>query len=125
MGHQPLALGPNYRAYVRGLRDLHRLAVAGQEESPEAERIRDAMDAPWEALSDVERTRAGGLSADLYSLSEPLTGPEQEWGSQAQAGLAAVLTAQDKGDWDEALELLRRHAHSLAPDLVHFLRGRT
>ena len=68
MAHQPLVMSPNYRAFVRGIRALHRLALSGKDESPEADTVRDAMDVPWEALSDIERKRA----RDFLGICTPL-----------------------------------------------------
>ncbi len=108
MARQPLAMSANYRAVVRAIRELHRLNQAGLEDSPEADAIRDASDAAWEALSEVERKRVGGLSEDLYSLSEPPAGEGQEGNPQAQTRLNDAFEARQRGDWDRALELLRR-----------------
>jgi tetratricopeptide (TPR) repeat protein len=125
MPRQPLTMSPNYRAFVRGIRELHRLAVSGKDESPEADAVRDAMDGPWNALSDIERKRASGLSEDLYSISEPAAGGNRELNPQAQANLNDAFEARQRGEWDRALELIRGCAHSLAPDMVSFFRGRT
>lgn len=119
----PLALSPSYLAVARGIRALHHLALAGQDESPEADAVRDATDAPWKALTEVERRRASGLSADLYSISDPPKPGRQPMSPQAQAGLADVLEARRQGEWDRALELVRRWAPSLPPALVSHLRG--
>src|SRR4051812_43170254 len=106
MGRQPLIRSPNYRAFVRGIRELHRLTVSGQEESPEGDAVRDAMDRPWEGLSDVERKRAQWLSEDLYSTSEPAPDGQREWNALAEAGLNETHEAREGGEWDRALELL-------------------
>ncbi len=123
MAPQPFNLSPNYHAVVRGIRELHRLTIAGQDDSPEADAIRDATDGPWAALSETERTRAGGLSEDLYSISDELAGEPQEMNPQVQAGLADAVTARERGKWDRALELLRRWGKHLPPELVSNLRG--
>src|SRR5437870_4028437 len=123
MPPRPLTMNPNYRAYVRGVRELHQLCVAGNEDSPEADAIRDATDGPWEALSEVERERVGNLSEDLYSLVEPPPAP-QPMNPQAEAKLSEAFEARQRGEWDRALELLRRWAAFLAPDVVSFFRGR-
>ena len=73
---QLLPMTPDYLAMVHGVRELHRLAVDGNDESPEADAIRDATDKPWVALSEAERNRVRGLSEDLYSLIEPT--PERQ-----------------------------------------------
>ena len=120
---RPLTMNPNYRAYVRGVRELHHLSVDGNEDSPEADAIRDATDGPWEALSEVERERAGNLSEDLYALVEPPPAG-QPMNPQAQAKLNEAFEATQRGEWDRALELLRRWGAFISPDVVSFLRGK-
>jgi tetratricopeptide (TPR) repeat protein len=116
-------MSTNYRAYVHGVRELHQLAIAGKEDSPEADAIRDATDLPWEALSEVERERVGSLSEDLYSLAEtPAAIPPMNPHVQAEQNEA--FEAIHRGEWDRSLELLRRLASFLAPDLLSFLRGK-
>ena len=122
MARQPLVLSPNYLAVARGIRELHRLAHEGRDDSPEADAIRDATDGPWAALSDVERSRASGLSEDLFDISEPPEG-EPEANPQAQAQFNDALQARDRGEWDRALELLRRWSKHLPPAKVSYLRG--
>jgi hypothetical protein len=60
-------MNPNYRACLHGLRALHLLAIEGRDESPEADAIRDATDAPWVALSEAEREQLRQFSEDLDS----------------------------------------------------------
>jgi tetratricopeptide (TPR) repeat protein len=115
-------MSTNYRAYVRGVRELHQLCVAGKEDSPEADAIRDATDGPWEALSEVERERVGNLSEDLYSLVEPPPAI-QPMNPQAQAKLNEAIEARQRGEWDRALDLLRRWRAYIDPALVSYLRG--
>src|SRR5438128_7053915 len=100
-------MNPNYLAMVRGIRELHRLIAAGKDDSPEADAVRDATDAPWQALSEAERQRVGNLSEDLYSLAEPPPVP-QPLTLEAQSNLNKLLEARKRGEWDEALALLRK-----------------
>src|SRR5580704_7071391 len=102
MVRQPLVMSPNYRAFVRGIRALHRLTISGQDETPEADTVRDAMDVPWEALSEIERKRARGLSGDLYSISDPPPGHDQQMNAQAQETWNSALEAKQRGEWDNA-----------------------
>jgi hypothetical protein len=87
MARAPLTVSSNYLAVVRGIRELHRLALQGRDDTPEADAVRDTTDGPWEALSETERRRASVLSQDLYSISEPPEG-EPAANPQAQAKLA-------------------------------------
>lgn len=68
---KPLTMNPSYLAMVRGTRELHQLLAQGKDDSAEADAIRDRTDGPWQALSEVERSRVRNLSEDLYSLTEP------------------------------------------------------
>jgi hypothetical protein len=113
---------PNYLAMVRGTRELHHLLAEGKDDSPEADAIRDATDAPWQALSEAERDRVRNLSEDLYSLTEPPP-PSQAMNAQAQAKLVEAIVARIQGQFDRALELLRRWRAYIDPGLVSYLRG--
>jgi predicted HTH domain antitoxin len=70
MARQPFMMSPNYLAVAQGIRALHRLTLEGKDESPEADAARDAIDAPWEALTEAERERVRVLSEALYSISD-------------------------------------------------------
>lgn len=48
---------PNFLAVSRGVCELNWLAEQGKDDSPEADAVRDATDAPWQALSEDERER--------------------------------------------------------------------
>jgi tetratricopeptide (TPR) repeat protein len=122
MPAKPLILSPNYLAVVRGIHEMHRLIAEGQEDSLAAEAVRDATDRPWQALTEVERIRASRLSEDLYSITEaPPTA--QDMNPQAAARLNDAFEARQRGEWDRALELLRRWSAYIAPALVSYLRG--
>src|SRR6266566_503651 len=122
MAPKPLTMNPSYLAMVRGTRELHQLSVAGKEDSPEADALRDATDGPWEALAEIERNRVGNLSEDLYSLDEPPPAA-QPMNPQAQAKLNEAFEARQRGEWDRALDLLRRWRAHIDPALVSYLRG--
>src|SRR6266702_1413070 len=123
MARQPFPMSPSFMAAARAVRDLHRLTMAGQDESPEADAIRDVSDSSWHALAEAEQKRIAGLSEDLYSISDPPTGCNGAMNPQAQARLNDAYEARQRGDWDRALELLRRWGKHLSPALVSFLRG--
>ena len=123
MTRHPLVMSPDYVAYVRGIRELHRLTMAGKDESPEAEAVRDMMDGPWEGLTKPERDRIGGLSEDQFSISDPPTGEPLPMNSQAQSKLNDVYEARMRGEWDRALELLRRWGKYVSPALLSYWRG--
>jgi len=122
MARQPLTFSPNYLAVARGIRELHRLALEGQDDSLEADAIRDATDGPWEALSETERRRVSGLSEDLYAISEPASEADK-MNPQTQANLVEAVRAREQGEWDRALELLRRWCKHVSAPVLSYLRG--
>jgi tetratricopeptide (TPR) repeat protein len=115
-------MNPNYLAVVRGVRELHQLSVAGKEDSSDADAIRDVTDHPWEALSEVERNRVRNLSEDLYALVEPPPAA-RPMNPQAQAKLTEIVEARQRGEWDRALDLVRRWRACIDPAFVSYLRG--
>ncbi len=123
MSPQKMTMSPGYLAAVRGLRELHHLTAQGRQDSPEADAVRDAMDGPWEALTDVEKRRLSGLSEDLYSITDPAPAVVKEPNPQVQARLIDVSEARQRGEWDRVLELLRRWGDYLEPSLLSYLRG--
>lgn len=124
MKPRPLRFSAAYREFARSVRELHRLAVEGRDESPEADEIRDASDPPWQALTQAERERAAGLSGDLYSISDPPHETEP-MNPQAQSKINAFYEARERGEWDRALGLLRRWGKYIDPPLLAYLRGVT
>ena len=89
---------------ARGLVELHRLGKEGKDDSPEAELVRDAMDAPWNALSRTEVERAQWLSEDLYSVSEPrLSFAQMEMDTNVQQQLGMAIEAKSSHEWDTRL----------------------
>jgi tetratricopeptide (TPR) repeat protein len=121
---QPFPESLHYRTEIRAILALHRLWLEGKGESPEADVLRDATDGAWELLSDAERKRIRGLSEDLNSTSEQVTNESAEpLNPQAQAKLAEATEARDRGEWDRALELVRRWGKHAAPAMLAFMRG--
>jgi tetratricopeptide (TPR) repeat protein len=125
MNARPLTMSASYLAVVRGLHELHRLTVAGRQDSPEADVVRDATDVPWQALTEVEKKRLSGLSEDLYSITDPPRSLARDLDPRVQARLIDVDQARHRGEWDRALDLLRRWAASIEPSVLSYLRGFT
>ena len=101
---QQLTMSANFLAIVRGLRELHELTKAGLLDSPAADAVRDATDAPWEALTEVEKKRIAGLSEDLYSITDPARAAVKGANPQAQARFVDIAQAREGGEWDRAFE---------------------
>ena len=104
---------------------MHELTAAGRPDSPEADAVRDATDAPWEALTEEEKRRISGLSEDLYSITDLAHTAVKELNPQAQARLVDVYQARQRGEWDRVFELLRRWGGLPDPSLLSYLRGAT
>jgi tetratricopeptide (TPR) repeat protein len=109
--------------YARLLRELHSLIAQGTGDTDEAEQIRDLMDDPWNQLSEQDVRRVRGLSADLYTLHDPVA-PQQHLDQQEIEEFNHLSgTAAKNNDWDRVLELLREHPHALSPDTVAYIRA--
>ncbi len=59
-------LSQSYKTYVDLLVKLDNLDQIGKENTPEADAIRDQMDAPWYKMTDEEHWIVGKLSEELY-----------------------------------------------------------
>jgi tetratricopeptide (TPR) repeat protein len=93
--------------------------AAGHGDSDEADAVREQMEAPWQAMTDDERTRLRGLSADLYSVGRERPEPDH-----ADAELAARLKALAASNaWDDLLACLRQAEEQLSPRDVAYARG--
>ena len=109
---------------AKGLVELHRLGQIGRDDTPEAESVRDALDAPWRVLNRTEKERAGWLSADLYTVSEPRAASAlKEMTPPAEQQLDEAYEARQSQDWDRALKLLRLLQEHLSPAQLSFMRG--
>lgn len=124
MDHPPRLGSPSFHLVAKGLLDLHRLIAAGKEDSPEAESVRDALDAPLRILDRAEKERAQWLSEDLYSISDPPATGSGQMNAQAQQQYNEALEARQDREWDRALALLRRWKEFISPALLSYLRGR-
>ncbi|WP_148591728.1 hypothetical protein [Aquisphaera giovannonii] len=99
------------------------MTVAGRLDSPEADAIRDVTDAPWEALTEVEKKRIAGLSEDLYSMTDPPREPIEEVEDRFLDVIAEILYPSRGHAPDGLLEQLRRWKDELDPALLSYLRG--
>jgi hypothetical protein len=121
--HSPFG-SPSFQLLAKGLVALHRMGKDGKDDSLEADSVRDAMDAPWNALNRTEEERAQWLSEDLYSVSEPPAATTQkEINPQAQQQLNEAMEARQSREWDRALALLRQCGEYISPALLSYLRG--
>jgi len=103
---------------VRLLLELHRLYEGGNEESPEADVIRDAMDSPWYEMTEDEQRRIRQLSADLYTIGERHLDPPPP-----AAVTASFERARAGADWMGLLSLLQEHPGLADPKQRSYLRS--
>ena len=114
----------SFAQVAKGLVAIHAMIRAGTDELPEAESIRDSLDAPYRVLTPTERDRAQWLSEDLYSIGDPPdVGTLKELNPEAQQQLAEAIEARQNREWDRALLMLRQAQKSLAPALLSYQRG--
>ena len=104
---------------VHLLMRLHELTRSGQEESEAADHIRENMESPWEAMSDEERMRIRGLSADLYSIGENRAASAQSDLDLEQSVEAACREKR----WSELLQHVRLNSSRIPSEYVALSRG--
>lgn len=112
------------RSAVEILIELQRLECAGRAETPEADELRLAMEGPWHQLSQEERERVDGISADLYMLSDEEIFAEVPDEQRQRAWLGPrYAAAREAGDDWHALALLRNGPAYLKRGELAALRG--
>ena len=122
--HRPYG-SASFEFVAAGLVALHRLDRAGQDDSSEAESIRDSLDAPLDALNGAEKERAQWLSEDLYSIGEPpSTVVGKPMTPEAQRQLNEAIEARQSREWDRSLSLLRLCKDHVSPAQLSCMRGR-
>ncbi len=101
---------------------LHRMTLAGQDQTKEADALRDEMEAPWYCMSAGDRIRVDELSADLYSIGHGLTAPANS--PSTPADLADdIRELSENNDWDGILKRIRELESSLDPRDNAYARG--
>lgn len=91
---RPTSRSNAYRESIRLLQQLVRLTENGRSQSPEAQRIRAAMEAPWYTMSEEEQDLVEALSADLRA-PEDQENPLQS--VQAQTPTAILIGGPHSG----------------------------
>jgi len=116
---------PDYRAYERLLRKVHRLIAEGQGDSADADALREQMELPARALSAEEMAQLDGLSADLYVLQGKEV-PARDWQRWSPDELRNALgKAWQSAKWGAMLTVLRQNAvRILEPAQIAYFRGR-
>lgn len=110
---------PEYAALVESLLELHDLIRKGLCDSADADEVRDRMDHPWAKLTDEERRRIDGMSADLYTLGpeSPIQHARENRfiSNELSAKLAPLIMNRA---WDRVLDLLREAPSEISWDLA-------
>ena len=91
MNPRPMTISANYLAMVRGLRELHRLTVAGRQDSPEADAVRDATDGP---MAGAHR---GGEEEAQRALRGPLFDHRSTAGRPVRDESPGPISARRRG----------------------------
>ena len=107
-----------YQETVSGLLRLHRYTVEKRDETDEYHEICAALEGYWGQMTPTERDRTGGLSQDLYTVSDPPPAKLEPMTPEAQGEFGAVYEARESGDWDFALAMLRKVEKAVAAPLV-------
>lgn len=108
---------------IDGLLRLHDLTAANEDETPQAEVVRSLLEESWASLSETERRQVTGLSKDLYSITDPVAVPLPE-NPQSRKRLNEATVSLTSGDWEGALDLLRRWSRYVQPAELAYRRGR-
>lgn len=118
-------ISPAARAFEQLVVRLHRTLRNGGNETPEADALRDEMDAPWGLLAVEERSAFDLLSEDLYELGGKrrivALGSDDTPASVAQGAKAAL----QRRDYGRTLDLMRKVATGIPPkDVRLYMLGR-
>jgi hypothetical protein len=97
---------------------LHEFFVRAQDQSPEANAIRDSMEQPWYGMSDHEQHLVEQLPADLYTIGDRSV--EARPGDDLWTELERARAA---GEWMKVLMLLQEHPGLSPPAERARLRG--
>ena len=119
----PFIQSDAFKRYVQFILDMYRLSDHGKFESEEASALRASVEGVWDDLTKEERKRLQGLSLDLNGMREKerkVEGPIE----RGRDKLNAAAQLRDRGQYDEALEMLRQSENQIYLPFLSFLRGR-
>ncbi|MDB5392057.1 MAG: hypothetical protein JWM11_7703 [Planctomycetaceae bacterium] len=129
MSDYQFSQNPDYLVCLHGYHQLHALFLAGKSQSEEASAIRDRMESCWWNLPTIEQDRLDGLSEDLWDITAthhcfPIVNPIEPELTELDRNYVELSEAQDKGEWDHALVILRSIKGYLKPPRLAYWRGR-
>ena len=124
MGKAPTKSRQPLDEYVRLLIELHELIANGNGDGDEADAVRDAMDVPWQRLSDAQQSLVEDLSADLYTLQDDdVIRHPMKAGVLSQRVADELSRADAAGDHRAALAILRKYAAEISAGHAAELRA--
>ncbi len=115
------ALSETYRGSAQRVRQLRALIRLGEGDSQEADDLRDELDGYWLRLTDQEKTRIRGLSADFNMMDRSY--PRSDDPKAGERFNEEFVPAQKDGDWDRVLGLLRANPGIFNKAPLRFSRG--
>lgn len=115
------SLSETYRETAQRVRQLHAFLRSGEGDSQEADDLRDELDGYWTRLTDGERARIRGLSADLNMLDHSY--PRSDDPADGERFNEKFIPAQTDRDWDRVLELMRAEPGEFPVASTAFLKG--
>jgi tetratricopeptide (TPR) repeat protein len=108
---------------LRLLLNLHELTKAGDSETPKADSIRDAMEAPWYAMTESEQRMVRRVSADLDTTLDENTGHSRTTDT-LDPEIQPILLAKLRGNSPEqVLDLIDAQPHRFSLRRATMLRG--
>jgi tetratricopeptide (TPR) repeat protein len=108
-----------FAKHVALLLQLHKLIARGQGDDRPADDIRDEMDFTWRGLSADDRNVVEGLSADLYTLTDPPITAIPLDTTVAQP----IQSAIQEENWPKALDLIRTNEKRIPTFAAAYWRG--
>lgn len=114
---------PAFEAGLALLLRLHELAMDGQNDTDNADGVRDELDAHWSRLRADDRRFLQDISADLQTLEPDYVKPRIIRWEDADFRTRLVRAHETKA-WRDLLRLLRDEPSFLPEDRIMYMRGR-
>ena len=96
------------REYEKLLVQLHQEFRAGRHEGPEADKLRDAMETPWDEMTKDEHNLIENLSGDLYFIEIEKQNAMFNEGKTQEEIQKNLVDALKDNRYREALNFLRK-----------------
>ena len=103
---------------------LAELQLADQRDEGAVDAIRDAMDTPWQRLSENERVLVAALSEDMYFLDPDERPTFVEPGDEEKARMQEFLRGWQRADWIQYRVELAQRASAVPSDMLLYVLSR-